>query len=167
MPLVSREAAEASIPHVFADLYATHSDDNAALRLRRSIRSHEFDYDGRTLALEFPIEDWMTNSQHALHGGMLAMCADLTCGALARILYGLYPPAVMLSVSFLRASFCGDSILVRAHATHLGRNNANVVAEVYSKNTGALLATATDINFVGGASLGAARGEPPESQTAR
>jgi len=153
MPVVSREEAESAIRYYLTEYYDRLPEDNPARRLRNALLAFRLDYDVPSLTVDFPIEPWMTNTARTLHGGMTAMCADIVCGTLARVMYGVYPPTVMLSISYLRAALCGDVIRVRAHATHLGRNNVNILAEITSRDSGELLATVSDINFVGGAAF--------------
>ena len=162
MQLASRKQAEETLRYLLADLYRGHPEDNVIRRIRGAILSHTFDYDARTLMLEFPVEDWMTNSRHVMHGGIIAICADVVCGVLSRTMYGFYSPTVTLSITYLRAAFCGDAVRVTARAAHLGHNTAHFTIEVVSRDTGALLATASDINFTGGVTH---EKQPPENAT--
>ena len=144
---VSREAVLEKLSAATEHLHDHLPEDNVARRLER--RLVDFDFDAKTLTLEFPIRSWMGNSIGLMHGGMLAMCADTACAAFAHALYDGYAPTVQLSCTYLRPVSVGDALLIRVHAAHLGGSNAHFTAEIFSKQSGALLATCSDLNFVG------------------
>jgi len=144
---VSRENALAAVLSCAEHLHDHLPADNVARRLERKLV--DFDFDGGTMTLEFPVREWMANSVGLLHGGMLAMCADMACAAFAHVLYDGYAPTVQLSCTYLRPVSVGDALLFTVHAVHLGGSNAHFTAEIHSKESGALVATCSDLNFVG------------------
>lgn len=148
MNLVSREIAEKNVYLFSEGFYSTLKPDNVCVRLDEKVTA--FSYDDQTITIEFKIRDWMINTWGTLHGGISAICTDMTSGALARILCDTYAPTVTLQMSYLRAGKEGDTLVITAKALHLGRNNAHFHVELRSKETGELLATAATIHFVGG-----------------
>lgn len=146
--LALREVAEKNVVLFSEGFYEDLKPDNVCRRLNERVTA--FDYDGQSITIEFEIGDWMLNSWGSLHGGLTAMCADMTSGALSRILCDTYAPTVTMTMSYLRAAKANDTLSVTAQALHLGRRNAHFRTEVRSKKTGELLASGTAIHYVGG-----------------
>lgn len=146
MGIAPRDVAESNVRLFSEGFYNDLKEDNICRRIAE--RFVDFDYDMRTLTLEFDVKDWMVNPRNTLHGGMFAMFADMTTGALSRILYDMYAPTVSMNINYHRAALAPDTLVVKAYGVHLGRTNAHMRAEVYSKKTGDLLVTTTAIHFV-------------------
>ena len=143
---VSRESAQKSVEylkqhHYFGELSPT----NVMHNLPQTVVA--FDYDACTMSTEYEVRDWMLNPANTMHGGFIAMCADTALGQLVETLVGHYTPTVELSVSYLRAVPPTGSIVISGHAGHVGRTLAHVTGEIYSKETGKLLATCKGVYF--------------------
>ncbi len=144
---VSREKLQASLRQCVEHLHDHLPEDNIARRIHRRLVA--FDYDSMTVTIEYSVEPWMANSIGLMHGGMLAMCADSACASFAHAIYDGYAPTVQLSCTYLRPVSVGDALVFRVRALHLGGSTVHLTAEVYSKQSNALIATCADLNFVG------------------
>ena len=148
MNIAPRKIAEKNV-HLFSDGFYNDLEPNNVCRLLDE-KVVDFNYDEQTITIEFEVREWMVNPWRTLHGGMFAMCADMTTGALSRILCDTYAPTVSLTVNYLKAAVMPDTIVIKAYAVHLGRTNAHFRTEVRSKKTGDLLLTTNAIHFVAG-----------------
>lgn len=107
-------------------------------------------YEEQWVTLSFPVTRRVINHKGILHGGILCSMVDTACGMLSVYLSGNeFTPTINLSVNFLRPMGQGDFALVTARATHAGKTINSLVAEVHSKQTGKLCATATASFFSG------------------
>ena len=146
--VVSRETAEKNVLLFTEGFYDDLTEDNVCRRLKEKVTA--FSYDEKSLTIEFQVRGWMINSWGTLHGGLTAMCADMTSGALARILYHTHAPTVSMQISYLRPGKEGDTLAVTAKAVCLGRTNAHFRTQIFSKESGKLLAEIAAIHYVGG-----------------
>lgn len=97
------------------------------------------------LTLKFDIEDWQMNPGGVLHGGMMSTLLDITMGITTLSLTGFYCATVNMSVSFLEPVESGDTLLVTARATRVGRHFVQLVGEAYSQSLGRAAATSTGV----------------------
>ena len=146
MSIVSRERALENLEFINNRICDNLPEDNVCRRIKRVVT--EFDYDKQTLTAEYVSDGWMQNAAGAMHGGMQALCVDQTTGCLAGLMCDSYAATVSLSMSYLKPVPSSGTLVIKAYAVHLGRTNAHMRAELYSKETGALLGSATAIHFV-------------------
>lgn len=90
----------------------------------------------KTLTLGFHVEDWMSNPNGTLHGGLLATASDMTMGMLARY----YKQqrncvTVQLSVNYLRTVEADAGFYVCAKAEKAGRRVLFMSAAVLDQKT--------------------------------
>lgn len=146
MSIVSRKKALENLDFIKKGVFENLPEDNICRLARRVVTA--FDYEEQTLTAEYESDEWMQNAAGAMHGGMQAVCTDMTTGALAGILCDSFAATVSLSVSYLKPVPSSGTLVIKAFAVHLGRTNAHLRAELRSKETGELLGTATAIHFV-------------------
>ena len=151
MNIVPRERALENLEFVKKGIFERLPEDNVCRRLGRKVI--DFDYDNQTVTIEYDCEPWMVNAAGFVHGGMQSVCADQTTGCLAAVLCDSYAATVSLSMSFLRPVPANGGLVVKAYAVHLGKTNAHIRAELASKETGEILATANAIHFVKGKTM--------------
>jgi uncharacterized protein (TIGR00369 family) len=107
----------------------------------------ECSYEDKTLVMSYPIVPWQANRGDGIHGGILSTMIDSAIAVLARFYAGEqnYAPTVSLDVKFVRPAKVGDTLLTHVKATATGRRISQFTCEVYSKNTGKLIATAASV----------------------
>lgn len=148
MNIVPLERALENLEFIKTGIFSHMPEDNVCRRVGRNVV--DFDYDAQTITIEFKCEEWMQNAAGYVHGGMQAVCTDQTTGCLAAVLCDSFAATVSLSMSYLRPVPAKGTLVIKAYAVHLGRTNAHLRAELTSKETGELYATATAIHFVKG-----------------
>ena len=80
------------------------------------------DVESGGLTLSFTSRDWMCNPQGTTHGGLLATCADMTMGILARFTRGGEVVSTAdLHVNYLRPVSRSESFEIHAHVEKQGR----------------------------------------------
>lgn len=146
MSIVTREEALENYARMEERMFIPLPEDNIC----RVIGRHrlEFDYDRQTLEVEYTLGEWMGDTSGDLNTGLLTLCADTTTGSLTHMLTGRFAPTVSISISCFESVRAGETIAVKAYATHIGRTNARLRAEIYSRKTGRLAASAEAVHFV-------------------
>ncbi|MFV0497298.1 MAG: PaaI family thioesterase [Candidatus Fimivivens sp.] len=107
-------------------------------------------YEMQELILSFETTNWMMNPGGVVHGGMICTMFDITMGITSLALSGTFTPTVNLSVSYLSPVPLQDYLIIKAHATRVGKTFVQLTAEATSKNTRTLCATATAIFYCAG-----------------
>lgn len=107
-------------------------------------------FEDKTLILSFETTDWMLNPGGVVHGGMVSTMFDIAMGITSLALSGFFTPTVNLSVTFLRPVPNHDHLLIKAHATRVGRTFVQLTAEAISEKTNDLCATATATFYCAG-----------------
>lgn len=109
---------------------------------------YSYNEDKKSLTLRFPIQKWELNHMSTMHGGVIAIAIDTTCGAVLRNASGNKgTPTVNLNINYLSPGLPGDALLVTATADRVGRRICNVHAVCKSEKTEKIIATAT-ANFM-------------------
>ena len=103
-------------------------------------------FEDKTLAFEFPVQEWQANRIGNMHGGAICTAFDLTIAALARF-YARenFAPTINLDVNYIRPVPMEETLVVTAKATSTGRRITQLTGEARIKSTGKLAATATSI----------------------
>jgi len=97
----------------------------------------------RSITLEFPVQDWQLNSENVMHGGVIATAFDVALGVFAHYLnHDLLTVTVNISINYLKPIPAGDSILVTAKVTSLGKRIITLTGECRLKSSGRLTNTA-------------------------
>jgi uncharacterized protein (TIGR00369 family) len=100
----------------------------------------------QTIILEFPVQEWQLNYTDVMHGGLSATAFDTALGILAHHLNSGRPVVtVSLTINYLKPIPKGDSILITAKATSLGKKLITVTGECRLKSSGILTNTASGI----------------------
>lgn len=103
-------------------------------------------FEGKSITLGFPVQDWQANRGGMMHGGMICTAFDMTAAAVARFFAGEnYAPTISLDVKYIRPVKLGDTLIVTAKATAAGRRITQITCEATSKDTGKLAATAATV----------------------
>jgi len=91
--------------------------------------------DGRS-EVRFPVNDFTTNPQGALHGGIVYALMDVACffAAASRLPPEQHAVTIETHSSVLRAASQGEQVVIRAHVDRLGRTLAAMRAEAYAIN---------------------------------
>lgn len=98
------------------------------------------------LVMEFPVLPWEGNRVGVMHGGAISAVFDLAMGNMARYqAQANWAPTIGMEVKFVRPIQVGDSLIVRVRATATGKRITQMYAEITSKETGKLSATATSV----------------------
>lgn len=100
----------------------------------------------KMLTLGFHVEDWMSNPNGTLHGGLLATASDMTMGMLARY----YKQqrncvTVQMSVNYLRSVAADADFYVCARAKKVGRRVLFMSADVIDRQSGKTAGEATAV----------------------
>ena len=95
-----------------------------------------------SLTIEFPVLDWEANYSGILHGGVICAMLDHTAGVAAICFRDGWAPTVDLDVHFLRKADVGDTLVCRAEIEFFGRRIVHMKANLTSKTTGKVVATA-------------------------
>ncbi|HWQ78192.1 MAG TPA: PaaI family thioesterase [Anaerovoracaceae bacterium] len=100
----------------------------------------------QTITIEYPVLEWQLNYRDMMHGGAIVTAFDNTFGILAHHLNDMHTVVtVSLTVNYIKPIPKGDSILVTAKATSLGKKLITVTGECRLKSSGLLTNTATGI----------------------
>ena len=98
------------------------------------------------LVMEFPVLPWEGNRVGVMHGGAITAVFDLAMGNMARyVAQANWAPTVGIEVKFIRPIQVGDDLIVKVRATAAGKRITQMYAEITSKATGKLSATATSV----------------------
>lgn len=91
--------------------------------------------DGRS-EVRFPVNDFTTNPQGALHGGIVYALMDVACffAAASRLPPEQHAVTIETHSSVLRAASRDEQVVIRAHVDRLGRTLAAMRAEAYAIN---------------------------------
>tara|TARA_R100000789_G_scaffold58190_1_gene56179 strand:+ start:783 stop:1205 length:423 start_codon:yes stop_codon:yes gene_type:complete len=91
--------------------------------------------DGRS-EVRFPVNDFTTNPQGALHGGIVYALMDVACffAAASKLPPEQHAVTIETHSSVLRAASRGEQVVIRAHVDRLGRTLAAMRAEAYAIN---------------------------------
>ena len=91
--------------------------------------------DGRS-EVRFPVNDFTTNPQGALHGGIVYALMDVACffAVVPSLSEDQQPVTVETHSSVLRAAMKGESVVIRARLDRLGRTLAAMRAEALAVN---------------------------------
>jgi acyl-coenzyme A thioesterase 13 len=93
-------------------------------------------HDGATL--HFSVNDFTSNPQDALHGGILYALMDVAClfAVLPRLEMNEHAVSVEVSTSVLRAARRGERVTLRSKVDRRGRTLAAMRCEAYATDTG-------------------------------
>ena len=82
------------------------------------------------------MNDFTTNPQGALHGGIVYALMDVACffAAISKLPSDQHAVTIETHSSVLRAASQGEQIIIRAHVDRLGRTLAAMRAEAYALN---------------------------------
>jgi len=91
--------------------------------------------DGRS-EVRFPVNDFTTNPQGALHGGIVYALMDVACffASASKLPPEQHAVTIETHSSVLRAASRGEQVVIRAHVDRLGRTLAAMRAEAYAIN---------------------------------
>ena len=105
-------------------------------------------FEEQALTFEYPVKNWMVNRVGQLHGGIICTAFDQVIAAVARFYAGEnFAPTVSLNVNYVRPMMEGDTLVVTAKATSIGKRLTHLAGDAYSKKTGKLIATATAVHM--------------------
>ena len=93
------------------------------------------DYAQKSLTVFFNVKDWALNPEGTMHGGLISTVFDGTFGA-------RFITTVSLSTTFLKPVLPGDTLVVTAKATSIGRTLMSMTAEGTTHDGERLAATA-------------------------
>lgn len=111
--------------------YFTHTKSNAGKWLHYKLLKVE---EGCIEASILVRED-MTNPNHMLHGGMIAMIMDELCGlAFYSIGNPAYYTTVNLSIDYLYSAPVGTIVIAKSTVMRSGKKIANVECYIYDEN---------------------------------
>ena len=100
------------------------------------------DYAQKSLTVFFNVKDWALNPEGTMHGGLISTVFDGTFGALCHY-WGKqrFITTVSLSTTFLKPVLSGDTLVVTAKATSIGRTLMSMTAEGTTRGGERLAAT--------------------------
>ena len=102
------------------------------------------DAEEEVLCLEFTPQEWQTNPNGILHGGIISTAIDMTFGILTRYCVRTTKAVTMsLTINFMRSVPMEHPYYVRATAKRVGRRVKNLYAEVIDSVTGKRAADST------------------------
>lgn len=97
----------------------------------------------QTVTIEFPVLEWQLNHAEVMHGGIIATAFDVGLGIFAHYLNGgRRVVSANLTLNFIKPVPMGDSILITAKATSLGKKLTTLTGECHLKSSGLLTNTA-------------------------
>ena len=84
--------------------------------------------------IRFRVNDYTSNPQGALHGGILYAMLDVACffAVITQLPEDRHPVSVEVHTSVLRAALRGETVRVRSHLDRLGRTLAAMRAEAFA-----------------------------------
>ena len=87
--------------------------------------------------LTFAVNDFSTNPQGALHGGILYALMDVACffAVMTRLSEDQHPVSVEVHTSVLRAARAGETVRMEARLDRLGRTLAASRCEAYAQGS--------------------------------
>ena len=98
------------------------------------------------LCLRLTPQDWQTNPNGTLHGGIIATAFDMAFGMLARYYAGSEKTVTMeLNVNYMRAVPLEETYLVRVRASKAGRRVKFFRGELILEKSGKLAAEAASL----------------------
>ncbi len=97
----------------------------------------------RTVTLEFPVLPWELNRKDKLHGGVICTMLDYSAGTTLTGFTGGWGPTVDIDVRFVKFGNPDDVIIGVGKVISAGKKVFHIESKLYSKSTGALIATAT------------------------
>ena len=102
--------------------------------------------EAKSITLCFDTQAWEENPLGVIHGGIISGMLDSAMGILASTVSGGRSVTVSLQTSFLRATYAGEKINVRAVVTYAGRSIVHCEAKAYREGEPAdPIATATAV----------------------
>lgn len=144
--LTDEEGQKLMEEHVEKTLYQNNIEQEEKINGMMKCSTAWCSFEDQTLVFEFPVEEWMTNRVGQLHGGIICTAFDLVIAALARFYAGEnFAPTVNLNVNYVRPSEAGDTLVVKAQASAIGKRLTHLNGEAHSKKTGKLIANATSV----------------------
>lgn len=103
-------------------------------------------YENRTAVFCFPYPEWMLNYGNVMHGGMVALLADVGMG----LFVSAYPegkqftPTITLDLTYLSPIPHSDSIIIKSHIQQVTHKILYARCDLYSdQDTEKVLASAT------------------------
>lgn len=128
---MSRESFEANIRHRMHDI--EEMEEHSIFKELKG-RITDYDYDTKSLTMEFEATQFHKNGFGIVFGGSLAGMFDIAFGTLTAGL-GDYDvaPTVQLSVSFLKGIPIGSVIRIETEAVSHGKTIMNFVGKAYVK----------------------------------
>ena len=144
--MTNEEGQKRMEEHVEKTLYQNNVQQEERINGMMKCSAGRCSFEDQTLEFEFPIVSWQTNRVGKLHGGIICTAFDLTIATLARFYAGEnFAPTVSLNVNYVRPVNEGDTLVVTAKATAVGKRLTQLTGEAHSKETGKLAATATSV----------------------
>lgn len=103
-----------------------------------------YNYDEQSAVFIFKTQDWQTNERGVIHGGIIAAMLDTGLGTLAWFLTdGKDVVTADLNISYMRPLNLGDTAEVKVYVVKNGRSLIRIRGELFSKDTGKVLASAS------------------------
>ncbi|HKK96184.1 MAG TPA: PaaI family thioesterase [Anaerovoracaceae bacterium] len=104
----------------------------------------EYNYGEQSAVFIFKTQDWQVNERGFIHGGIIAAMLDTGLGTLAWFLAeGKEVVTTDLNISYIRPLKLGDTGAVKVYVVKNGRSLIRIRGELFSKNTGKALASAS------------------------
>ena len=108
------------------------------------------DAEEQTLLLSYPCQDWESNPNGVMQGGIVATILDFSIACLAINYAGDAPVTVSLQTSYLRGCPVSGTLMVKVRATKVGRTLLHAFVECWEESTpGKLVATANGAYMAG------------------
>lgn len=104
---------------------------------------YSYDFDEKRITYRFTAEPWEKNERGEVHGGILGCMFDSAIGSVAIFATGWNEVTTAeLNVSYLRPMNGAHHAIVHTYIVKNGRNLMRLRGELYSEETGKLIATA-------------------------
>ncbi len=89
------------------------------------------------------VDDNMTNFHGTTHGGIIFALSDMAFAAACNS-HGKVAVALNVSISFLKPSYSGDTLVAEAKEEHNGRRTSLYEVKIYNEKTEELIAKSLD-----------------------
>lgn len=104
---------------------------------------YDFNYEEKSVSYEFETQKWQINERGAIHGGAISGILDTAFGIVANFTAGPNEATTTdMTITYLRELEYGDKCIIKVYIVKAGRKLIRQRAEVTSKKTGKLVATA-------------------------
>ncbi|KAL8610588.1 hypothetical protein ACOMHN_006307 [Nucella lapillus] len=111
---------------------------------------------------EIPVSDNLLNGVGTLHGGAIATIVDgISTWAAVSVGNNVPGLSIELSVSYIKAAFPGETLVVDAQMSHIGRRLAFLTVDITNKDSGALIAQGKHTKYMTSGPKGKENVPPP------